>query len=73
MVKVGDRFIVRSLVPGGHNMTVIFIGMQETGYEEFPTFALYNLTEDLPKHHTGSTVSRQTLEGHDYAFPSDAP
>jgi hypothetical protein len=73
MAKVGDRFIVCSLVPGVPNMAVIFIGMQETDCEDYPAFALYNLTEDIPGHSEHSTISRDTLEGNGYVFPNDAP
>jgi len=73
MVKQGTKFVVNSRVPGVHTMTVVFTGLQETGFPDFPAFSLYDLIEDLPAHPKGSTVSRNTLEGHGYVFPADAP
>lgn len=73
MTKIGDRFIARSLVPEVAPINVIFIGMQETGFPEFPDFAMYNLTSNLPGHPVHSTVSRDTLEENGYILPTEAP
>lgn len=47
-----------------------FRGVQETGLDNFPAFELYDLTEDIPGHPKGSTVSRQTLERAGYHVPA---
>jgi hypothetical protein len=73
MVKVGDTFVAKSLVPGFPDLTVIFKGIQETGFENFPDFAVYDLTEDIPGHPKDSTVSRDTIEENGYILDSKAP
>lgn len=45
-----------------------FIGIQE-GTGRIPGFELYNLTQDIPGHPAGSTVSRETLESAGYKLP----
>lgn len=45
----------------------IYIGWQETG--DGGGFALYNLTEDIEGHPTGSTVSARTLLDLGYRMP----
>jgi hypothetical protein len=73
MANIGDKFIARSLVPGVPAITVVYIGMQETGFKEFPDFALYNLTSDLPGHPTHSTVGKDVLEENGFVLPPEAP
>jgi hypothetical protein len=69
----GETFVARSLVPGVAPITVEFIGMQETGFDEFPAFALYNLTSDLPGHPNHSTVGRDVIEENGFVLPPEAP
>ena len=73
MTNRGEKFVVHSCVPGVHTMTVVFAGLQETGFDELPAFSLYNLIEDLPAHPKDSTLSRNTLERYGYVFPIYAP
>jgi hypothetical protein len=51
------------------NAPVEFAGIQEGG-GIFPDFELYNLTEDIEGHPSGSTVSRKTLEDAGYRVPA---
>ncbi len=73
MAKRGDRFKVTSLLPQTEPITVIFTGMQQTGFDEIPPFPLYDLIDDLPGHPAGSTLSRETIEEFGFLFPNDAP
>jgi len=73
MAKPGDRFTLTSMWPQTEPITVLFRGIQETGFAELPNFPLYDLLEDLPGHPTHSTVSRDTLEEFGFIFPNDAP
>lgn len=73
MANKGDRFVARSIVPGVPNVVVIFKGMQETGFDDFPAFAIYDLIEDIPGHPKDSTVSKDTLEQSGYVLPNEAP
>ena len=72
MVKVGDKFIAKSMVPGFSTITVIFRGVQ-LGVAHIPDFALYDLTTDLPGHPKSSTVTKDTIEISGYSLPHDAP
>jgi hypothetical protein len=73
MANPGDRFTLTSILPRSEAITVVFKGIQETGFEDLPDFALYDLLADLPGHPASSTVSRYTLEEFGYVFPNDAP
>jgi hypothetical protein len=73
MALKGDKFIAKSIVPGVPDVLIVFKGMQETGFEEFPAFALYDLTADIPGHPKDSTVGRDTLEESGYVLPKEAP
>ena len=74
MANKGDKFLAKSIVPGVPDVIVIFKGIQETEFEdEFPSFALYDLTEDIPEHPKNSTVSKTTLEESGYVLPQEAP
>lgn len=46
-----------------------FVGIQEGIPGKIADIELYNLTQDIPGHPTGSTVSRQTLEKAGFAVP----
>ena len=46
----------------------VFVGLQE-GFGDVPSFNLYNLTEDIPGHPAGSTVSQDTLEQAGFVAP----
>ncbi len=73
MAKVGDRFVAKSLVLGLPDLTVIFRGIQETGFEGFPDFAMYDLTTSIPGHPKYSTVSKDTIKESGFVLPNDAP
>lgn len=73
MTKVGDKFIAKSMVSGFPDLIVVFKGIQETGFENFPDFAVYDLTVDLPGHPKHSTVSKDTLYASGYVLQHDAP
>ena len=49
-----------------------FIGRQE-GSDGIADFDLYNLTEDIPGHPEGSTVTRSTLEAAGFHVPPRTP
>ena len=46
-----------------------FLGIQE-GFGSIPAIELWNLTQDIEGHVSGSTVSRQTLEAKGYVLPN---
>lgn len=73
MAKVGDRFVAKSMVSGFPDLIVVFKGIQETGFESFPDFAMYDLTTDLPNHPKYSTVSKDTIHASGYVLQHDAP
>lgn len=73
MPNKGDKFLARSIVPGVENQIVIFEGIQEVGFEGYPDFSLYTLTQRIEGHSQGSTVSRDTLEEHGFVLSQDAP
>jgi len=73
MANKGDKFIARSMVPGVPNLVVVYKGMQETGFDDFPAFAVYDLTADIPGHPKYSTVGRDTIEQSGYVLPNEAP
>jgi len=72
MTNKGDKFLVKSIVPGVLNQEIIFKGIQP-GFDEFPALALYDLTADIEGHPKGSTVTRPTLEEYGFVLPSEAP
>lgn len=49
----------------------VFIGRQE-GVGRIPAFDLFDLTEDIPGHPSGSTVSAMTLERAGFRLPARA-
>lgn len=53
---------------------VVYVGMQEglpaaNGRPAIPGFEIFNLTQDIPGHSKGSTVTRETLEKAGFAVP----
>lgn len=48
---------------------VRYLGLQRGIPGKVPDQALFNLTEDIPGHPKGSTVSRETLEKAGYEVP----
>ena len=73
VAKIGDKFVLKSRVPGFQDLVVVFIGMQESGFAEFPAFALYNLMSNLPGHPKDSTIGRDVLDANGYVLPDNAP
>jgi hypothetical protein len=73
MTKPGDRFKLKSIVLQTTPIIVVFRGIQETGFNDIPSFPLYDLLEDLLGHPAMSTLSRETLEKYGFIFPNDAP
>jgi len=49
-----------------------FLGTQK-GFKTVPDFDLYNLTQDIPSHPKGSTVTRETLEEAGFAVQPKPP
>jgi len=49
-----------------------FLGTQK-GYKTIPDYDLYDLTQDLPGHPKGSTVTRETLEDAGFTVPPKPP
>lgn len=62
---VADR---RFFHAGRPQAPAVFVGTQD-GCGVFPSFALYNLTAEIPGHPVGSTVSAETLTAAGYAVP----
>lgn len=62
------------VVEPGTPAPATFVGIQEgiPGNPKFPDRELYNLTQDIPSHNAGSTVSRETLEKAGYEVPKQA-
>jgi hypothetical protein len=73
MPKRGDRFLATSVVPGVESQEVIFEGIQEVGFADYPDFPLYTLTKQVHDHPIGSTFGRDTLEDFGYVLESEAP
>jgi len=73
MIEKNTAFKLTSILPFAEPIDVIFIGIQETGFDELPDFPLYNLTSHIPGHPPHSTVSREELESAGYLFPFGAP
>lgn len=73
MPNKGDRFLAKSIVPGIEDQIVEFVGIQDVGFEEYPAFGLYNLTEDIVGHPKYSTVSKETLTDYGFVLPENAP
>jgi hypothetical protein len=75
MANKGDKFLAKSIVPNVQDQMVEFVGIQSVGIddEEYPPFAMYNLTQDIAGHPAQSTVARDTLTDYGFVLPEDAP
>jgi hypothetical protein len=73
MANKGDKFLAKSIVPHVQDQIVEFVGIQEIGIEDYPSFAIYNLTQDIAGHPKNSTVSKSTLIDYGFVLPEEAP
>lgn len=73
MAIKGDKFLAKSIVPHVQDQMVEFVGIQDIGFDDYPAFALYNLTQDIAGHPAHSTVARETLTDYGFVLPEEAP
>ena len=73
MANKGERFLAKSFVSGMSDQMVIFEGIQKVGFEGYPDFSIYTLTQSIDMHPKGSTLSRETLLDCGFILESKAP